>query len=95
LGGGLPAIKQVFVQLLGCAAVSLYTVIVSWSAWKAIDFFVGLRVSTEAELRGLDLSEHGLQAYSGFLFKSDLAHKVSAIIPKRTIIPPKDRGADK
>ncbi|MBD2623148.1 MAG: ammonium transporter [bacterium] len=95
LGGGLPAIKQLFVQLLGCAAVSLYTVIVSWSAWKAIDFFVGLRVSTAAELRGLDLSEHGLQAYSGFLFKSDLAHKISAIIPKRTGIPPKDRGADK
>jgi Amt family ammonium transporter len=48
-------------------------------------------VSSEAELKGLDLSEQGLQAYSGFLFKSDLPNKVSAIIPKRTGIPPKDR----
>lgn len=91
LGGGLPAIKQIFVQLLGCAAVSLYTVIVSWLVWKAIDFLVGLRVSAEAELRGLDLSEHGIQAYSGFLFKSDLPNKISAIIPKRTDISRKDR----
>jgi ammonium transporter, Amt family len=91
LGGGLPAIKQVFVQLLGCAAVSLYTVIVSWLAWKGIELLVGLRVSSEAELKGLDLSEHGLQAYSGFLFKSDLPRKGSIIIPKKTDISPKNK----
>ena len=27
---------------------------------------VGLRVSEEEELRGLDIGEHGMEAYSGF-----------------------------
>jgi Amt family ammonium transporter len=27
---------------------------------------VGLRVSREEELRGLDIDEHGMEAYSGF-----------------------------
>ena len=31
-----------------------------------IDLAIGLRVSEEAELRGLDVREHGLEAYSGF-----------------------------
>jgi len=27
---------------------------------------IGLRVSREEELRGLDLGEHGMEAYAGF-----------------------------
>jgi Amt family ammonium transporter len=32
----------------------------------AIKRTVGLRVSKAEELRGLDIGEHGLEAYSGF-----------------------------
>ena len=37
-----------------------------WVVFKAIDAMVGLRVSRETELRGLDHDEHGHDAYSGF-----------------------------
>jgi len=32
----------------------------------AIDKTIGLRVSREEELRGLDIGEHGLESYAGF-----------------------------
>jgi Amt family ammonium transporter len=32
----------------------------------AIKYTVGLRVSKEEELAGLDVGEHGMEAYSGF-----------------------------
>jgi ammonium transporter, Amt family len=42
-------------------------VIVSMTVvFKAIDLTFGLRVSREAELRGLDVAEHGMESYSGF-----------------------------
>ena len=35
--------------------------------WVVIKSLVGLRVSSEEELKGLDIGEHGMEAYSGFL----------------------------
>ena len=37
-----------------------------WLLFFIIDKIVGLRVSEEEELRGLDIGEHGMEAYSGF-----------------------------
>ena len=37
-----------------------------WLVFKTIDALVGLRVSQVEELRGLDIDEHGMEAYSGF-----------------------------
>ena len=34
--------------------------------FKAIDLTIGLRVSQEEEMRGLDIGEHGMEAYGGF-----------------------------
>ncbi len=34
--------------------------------FKIIDLVIGLRVSEEAELRGLDVREHGMESYNGF-----------------------------
>ncbi|HBP17932.1 MAG TPA: hypothetical protein DEA08_09070, partial [Planctomycetes bacterium] len=34
--------------------------------FKAIDSIIGLRVSEETELRGLDVGEHGMESYAGF-----------------------------
>ena len=33
---------------------------------------VGLRVSAEEELKGLDIGEHGMEAYSGFQIFSSM-----------------------
>ena len=35
-------------------------------AFKIADKVVGLRVSREVELKGLDITEHGADVYSGF-----------------------------
>jgi ammonium transporter, Amt family len=34
--------------------------------FKLIDIFMGLRVSREEELKGLDIGEHGMESYAGF-----------------------------
>lgn len=75
LGGGFVGLRQLFVQLLGIASVSLAIVILSWLAWSSIKAIVGLRVSMDAEIKGLDVSEHGLHAYNDFLVKQDVLQK--------------------
>jgi ammonium transporter, Amt family len=70
-GGGLIGLNQLLVQLLGIAAVGLFAILTDWLAWSAIQAMFGLRVSRGAELRGLDIHEHGLQSYSGFTLKDD------------------------
>ncbi|MBK04082.1 MAG: ammonium transporter [Deltaproteobacteria bacterium] len=62
-GGGF---KQLGIQFLGAIAVIAFVIISMWIVFKAIDASVGLRVSEQEELQGLDLSEHGMESYSGF-----------------------------
>ncbi|MGR3280272.1 ammonium transporter, partial [Acaryochloris marina NIES-2412] len=45
-------------------AFTLVTAAVTWAIIKAV---AGLRVPEEEEIKGLDISEHGMEAYSGFL----------------------------
>ena len=52
-------------QLTGVAAVGAFTFVLSFVAWYIIKVTVGLRVTPEDEVRGLDLSEMGMEAYSG------------------------------
>jgi len=62
-GGGL---KQLGIQLLGVTTVIIFILISMGFVFKCIDKLIGLRVSREEELRGLDIGEHGMEAYSGF-----------------------------
>jgi Amt family ammonium transporter len=62
-GGGF---GQLGIQSLGVVACLGFVAVVMWIVFKAIDSVVGLRVSHETELRGLDIDEHGLESYSGF-----------------------------
>ena len=71
VGGGMVGLQQTIVQILGAIAVGIFTIVLSWLAWLAIKATIGLRVSVESELRGLDISEHGLRAYSGFLLRQE------------------------
>jgi Amt family ammonium transporter len=50
---------QLAIQAAGAAIVTLWCVIGSIIALKLVDLFVGLRVSPDDELQGLDLSLHG------------------------------------
>jgi len=51
-------------QVFGVLVVGVYAFVVSWLLFKVIDMVFGLRVSPEAEMSGLDLSEHSETAYS-------------------------------
>jgi Amt family ammonium transporter len=63
-GGGL---KQLVAQLVGVLCVGAYVVVVSSICWLIIRAVVGLRVSPQEEVEGLDIGEHGNEAYHGFV----------------------------
>ncbi|MCR5099603.1 MAG: ammonium transporter [Lachnospiraceae bacterium] len=73
-GGGL---SQLIKQLGGVAVTVLWTVVTITIAFTVIKKTIGLRVSEEEEIEGLDAKEHGLpSAYSGFAIM-DIANTMS------------------
>jgi Amt family ammonium transporter len=62
-GGG---VKQLGIQAVGILAVAAFSLISSLILWKVIQGLMGLRVSEEEEMEGLDLGEHGMEAYPDF-----------------------------
>jgi Amt family ammonium transporter len=60
MGGGMTLLLA---QLKGIAAAGVYTMVVSLVFWYAIKATLGLRVSPQEEEEGLDIGEHGEQAY--------------------------------
>jgi Amt family ammonium transporter len=63
LGGGM---TQLLPQLIGVVAVGGFVLALSLGAWALIKAVVGLRVSPEEEMEGLDVGEHGNFAYPDF-----------------------------
>ncbi|MEJ5259391.1 MAG: ammonium transporter [Anaerohalosphaeraceae bacterium] len=62
-GGGL---RQLGVQLLGAGAAFVWAFGLGLLLFWILRKTVGLRVSAEEEMKGLDIGEHGMEAYSGF-----------------------------
>ncbi|MGD8763598.1 MAG: ammonium transporter, partial [Desulfobacteraceae bacterium] len=62
-GGSL---KLLGAQALGVISVFAWCTVTGFLLFYVIKQLVGLRVSREEELRGLDIDEHGMEAYSGF-----------------------------
>lgn len=54
------------VQAVGILACFAWTFITAFILFKVIQATIGLRVSKEEELEGLDVGEHGLEAYPEF-----------------------------
>ena len=64
VGGG---IEQLGIQALGAGAYAIWTVVTCFFAWKVIGaLFGGIRVTEQEEVDGLDIGEHGMEAYAGF-----------------------------
>ncbi|MGH1397437.1 MAG: ammonium transporter [Trichormus sp.] len=63
-GGGF---GQLGIQFLGVISVGGMTVLLSSIFWLVLKATLGIRVTREEELEGLDIGEHGMEAYSGFL----------------------------
>ena len=62
-GGGL---TQFWAQLTGVLATFAWVFTIALIVFVTVKKTIGLRVSREEELRGLDISEHGMEAYAGF-----------------------------
>ncbi|MFL5729064.1 MAG: ammonium transporter [Cytophagaceae bacterium] len=62
--GKLKGPDQILSQLIGCAAIGIFTCTVSFLILLLIRKTLGLRVSQKQELEGLDLGEHGMKAYT-------------------------------
>ncbi|NEQ45105.1 MAG: ammonium transporter [Leptolyngbya sp. SIOISBB] len=63
-GGGF---AQLGSQILGILSIGLFTVVFTSIVWVVLKSTLGIRVSPEEEMKGLDIGEHGMEAYSGFL----------------------------
>ena len=56
-------------QIIGILAIGSWAYLTSFAVLKAIDSGLGLRVTPEEEIAGLDASEHGTTAYGDFILK--------------------------
>jgi ammonium transporter, Amt family len=63
--------KALWPQLVGVLAVGAFCFGASLMLFLTLKATLGLRVSEEEELRGLDIDEHGMEAYPGFQFFSN------------------------
>jgi len=54
------------IQALGVAAAFAWVIGTSLVLFSLIKATMGLRVSRDEELRGMDIGEHGIESYSGF-----------------------------
>ncbi len=79
-GGG-----SLWPQFLGVITVGGMTVLLSTIFWYALKFTLGIRVSPEEELEGLDIGEHGMEAYAGFA-KDSVASR-GGIVSSQTEVP--------
>ena len=62
-GGGF---SLLWTQLIGVVAVFIWVVAIAAVIFLGIKYTIGLRVTAEEELKGLDITEHGMESYSGF-----------------------------
>jgi len=64
LYGGNPL--QFGIQMVGVVGTIVFVVVSMGIVFKLINLAIGLRVDAVDELRGLDISEHGMESYGGF-----------------------------
>ena len=54
------------IQALGVLAYGIFCLICASAIFQAVKAFMGLRVSEEEEILGLDIGEHDMESYAGF-----------------------------
>lgn len=60
------------VQILGTLAISAFTFLFSLAVFGILKVVQGVRVSEEEEAKGLDIGEHGIEAYPNFQNASEM-----------------------
>ena len=85
--------KFLGIQCLGVLSTAAWAAVMITIVFQVIKHTIGLRVSPEEELKGLDITEHGLpSAYGGFAFVYDdtpdgLPVTVSGGVPIQEAVP--------
>jgi Amt family ammonium transporter len=64
--GELAGWKQFGYQLIGVIAVGSFCLSMAYAIIKTLKVTIGIRVSSEEEQEGLDIHEHGMDAYPDF-----------------------------
>jgi len=64
--GIFAADKSFLTQLKGVGMTAVFVFSISFGVFWLLKKTVGVRVSEEEELRGLDIEEHGMESYGGF-----------------------------
>ncbi len=64
--GSLKGGAQIVAQLKGILAIGAFTFVFAFVSFYVIKIVMGLRVSKEEEIEGLDIGEHGNEAYPDF-----------------------------
>lgn len=82
-GGGF---RQLGIQLLGVICILLWTAVTITIAFIIIKKTIGLRVSVEEEMEGLDIKEHGLSSsYADFMPAGNMYYSAgNSVIPSTT-----------
>jgi Amt family ammonium transporter len=70
LATGLSKGAQTMVQLKGILYSGLFIFTASLAVWIILKVVMGIRVSEKEEIEGLDIGEHGNEAYPNFQVKS-------------------------
>ncbi|MBI4323271.1 MAG: ammonium transporter [Candidatus Omnitrophica bacterium] len=76
-GGGF---TQLGVQLLGVVSAGAAVFLMSLVAWAIIKATIGLRVSIQEEIEGLDIGEHGNSAYPDFVVRKTFPVSTGSVV---------------
>ena len=71
LFGNLKGGAQIVSQLKGIVSIGVFTFIFATVLFLVIKAVMGLRVSEEEEVEGLDIGEHGNEAYPDFTIAAE------------------------
>ncbi len=63
---------NIVTQIIGTVAISVFAFVASFIIFLVVKMVLGLRVSEEEEIGGLDIGEHGQEAYPDFAPVSEL-----------------------
>lgn len=87
-GGGL---SLLITEIIGIVAVGAFTFVASSLVWYLLKKTIGIRVSLEEEIQGLDIGEHGNQAYPDFAIVAPIMASANGgdIVAVTPAVPPK------
>jgi Amt family ammonium transporter len=67
--GAMASVDQFLIQLIGVACYGAFCVLSSFIILYTLKATLGLRVTKDEEIEGLDIHEHGMSAYGDFVTK--------------------------